>query len=146
MLKIMINYDFLEALIFEENKNHETANKIANTIQKDHFLYIPCHVLFNIMKKLDKYDHETNIKFLENIQMTTRIDYQNNKQIFQSAYELYKSNNSLTLLDCITIKYMQSKQIKHIISFNQQFDKIKKIKRLYKLDEYNPKRLNFNTY
>ena len=146
MLKIMINYDFLEALIFEENKNHETANKIANTIQKDHFLYIPCHVLFNIMKKLDKYDQETNIKFLENIQMTTRIDYQNNKQIFQSAYELYKSNNSLTLLDCITIKYMQSKQIKHIISFNQQFDKIKKIKRLYKLDEYNPKRLNFNTY
>lgn len=142
----MINYDFLEALIFEENKNHETANKIANTIQKDHFLYIPCHVLFNIMKKLDKYDQETNIKFLENIQMTTRIDYQNNKQIFQSAYELYKSNNSLTLLDCITIKYMQSKQIKHIISFNQQFDKIKKIKRLYKLDEYNPKRLNFNTY
>ncbi len=144
MLKILINYDFLEALIFEDNENHETANKIVNVIQKSHYLYIPCHVLFTMMKKLDKYGHDTNIKFLENINMTTRIDYQNNKQIFQSAYELYESNDSFSFLDCITIKYMKSKEIKHIISFNEKFDEIKSIKRLYKLDEYNPKRLNFN--
>ena len=144
MLKILINYDFLEALIFEDNENHETANKIVNVIQKSHYLYIPCHVLFTMMKKLDNYGHDTNIKFLENINMTTRIDYQNNKQIFQSAYELYESNDSFSFLDCITIKYMKSKEIKHIISFNEKFDEIKSIKRLYKLDEYNPKRLNFN--
>lgn len=34
MLKIMVNYDFLEALIFEDHQKHETANKIVNAIQK----------------------------------------------------------------------------------------------------------------
>ncbi len=142
----MINYDFLEALIFEDHQKHETANKIVNAIRKNYYLYIPSHVLFNIMENLGKYDYDTNIKFLENIHMTTRIDYQINKQIFQSAYELFKSNDSLSFLDCITIKYMKSKEIKHIISFNEQFDQIKGIKRLYKLDEYNSKQLNFNNY
>jgi len=139
----MLNYDFLEALIFEDHENHERANKIVNVIDESHFLYIPSYVLSVIMKKLSNYGYDTNIKFLENINMTTRIDYNINKPLFLSAYELFKSNDSFSFLDCITINYMKSKEIKYIISFNEELDQIKDIKRLYKLDEYNSNSLNF---
>lgn len=143
MLKIMLNYDFIEALIFENHENHERANRIVTAIRKDDYLYIPCHVLIAVMKKLGNYDYDTNIRFLENINLTTRIDYLINKPIYLEANELFKSNKSHSFLDCITIQYMKSKEIKYIISFDEKFDEIKGIKRLYKIDEYNPYRLNF---
>ena len=143
MRKIMLNYDFLEALIFEDHENHEAANKITSVIKKDDYLYIPYHILMVIMKKLEKYNYDSNIKFIENITMTTRIDYQTSKPIFINAYELFKTKNTLNFIDCVTIQYMKSKKIKYIISFNEKLDKIKGLKRLYRLDEYNPHRLNF---
>ena len=143
MLKIILNYDFLEALIFKNHENHEKANKIVTAIRKDDYLYIPCHVLIAIMKKLGNYDYESNIRFLENINLTTRIDYVINKPIFSSANELFKSNDSFSFLDCITIQYMNYKQFKYIISFDEKFDEINSIKRLYKIDEYHPHSLNF---
>ena len=143
MLKILLNHDFLEALIFEEHVNHEKADIIANTLRKDDYLYIPVHVLIMTLDKLEKYDHESNIKFFQNINKTTRIDYGVSKQIYRSAYELFQSNHSLNFLDCLTIKYMENKDFKYLISFNEKFDEVKGIKRLYKVDEYYPHRLNF---
>lgn len=143
MLKILLNHDFLEALIFEEHENHEKADIIANTLRKDDYLYIPVHVLIMTLDKLEKYDQESNIKFLKNINNTTRIEYGVSKQIYRSAYELFQSNHYLNFLDCLTIKYMENKEFKYLISFNEKFDEIKGIKRLYKVDEYYPYRLNF---
>ena len=143
MLKIMLNYDFLEALIFEDHENHKNANEIVNAIRKDDYLYIPFHVLIVIMQKLGNYDYDSNIKFLQNVNMSTRIDYIINKSIFLSATELFKSNDSFSFNDCISIQYMKYKKMKYIISFNETFDEINGIKRLYKLDEYNSHRLNF---
>ena len=142
MLKILLNQDFLEALIFEEHVNHEKADIIANTLRKDDYLYIPVHVLIMTLDKLEKYDRESNIKFLKNINKTTRIECGVSKQIYRSAYELFQSNHSLNFLDCLTIKYMENKDFKYLISFNEKFDEIKGIKRLYKLDDYYPHRLN----
>lgn len=143
MLKILLNHDFLEALIFEEHENHEKADIIANTLRKDDYLYIPVHVLIMTLDKLEKYDQESNIKFLKNINNTTRMEYGVSKQIYRSAYELFQSNHYLNFLDCLTIKYMENKEFKYLISFNEKFDEIKGIKRLYKVDEYFPHRLNF---
>ncbi|MBE6487045.1 MAG: PIN domain-containing protein [Methanosphaera stadtmanae] len=143
MRKIMLNYDFLEALLFEYHENHEAANKIVTVIKKDDYLYIPYYVLMIIMKKLEKYNYDSNIKFIENISMTTRIDYKISKAIFLNAYELFKSEDYLNFIDCVTIQYMKSREIKYIISFDETLDNIKGFKRLYKIDEYNPHRLNF---
>ena len=64
MLKIILNQDFLEALIFEKHENHEKADIIANTLRKDDYLYIPVHVLIMTLKKLEKYDYE--LMFIDN--------------------------------------------------------------------------------
>ena len=37
MLKIFLDYTFLEAPIFENNRKHETADQLANVIKKESY-------------------------------------------------------------------------------------------------------------
>lgn len=142
MQKILLDYTFLEALIFEKNEKHEIADQLAKVIKKEDYLYIPSNVLTIMMKKLENYNSES-IKFVNNIRYSTRIDCSIDKNLYMDAYAFFEENPSLNYTDCLTIEYMKKKGLQYILSFNENFDKIKGIKRLYRLDTQYHQQLNY---
>ena len=56
------------------------------------------------------------------------------------------SNDLLNFNDLLTIEYMKEKNIKVLLSFNEKFDNVKGINRVYDFDEYNKNILNFFKY
>jgi len=56
------------------------------------------------------------------------------------------STDNLDFNDCLTIEYMKEKNIKILLSFNENFDQVKYINRVYDFDEYVKNRLNFFKY
>jgi predicted nucleic acid-binding protein len=75
------------------------------------------------------------------IQMFTRSKYP-----YDDIDKYITADVGLTFDDFITLGFMKQKGIRTIVSFNQAFDKVNGINRVYDLDEYNPHRLNFFKY
>ena len=141
MNKIVLDLNFLEALIFEKHEKHEDTDIILKVIKKDDYLYIPSHILVVMMNKLETYD-DAEKTFFENILNNTRIGYTIRKKDYLEAFEMSKTTN-LSYNDCLTVVYMKNNDIRNIISFNEEFSKVKGVRRLYRQDKHHPHRLNY---
>lgn len=141
MNKIMLDGSFLEALMFKNHERHEETGIIMKVIRKDDYLYIPSHILVAMMNKLESHGDAGRI-FYENILNNTRIGCNIGRKEHLNAHEMFKSTD-LSYQDCLTITLMKKMNIRNIISFNEGFDKIRGIRRLYRVDKLHPHQLNY---
>lgn len=146
MQKILLDYSYLKSLIFKDHQKHELAQKMAENIKNTHHLYLPTYTLNHIFDDINNIRDEKTKKLFENICSTTRNITPISRKTQKSAYELYETTNILTYEECITVTLMHLYEIKYIISFNEKYDNIKNIIRLFEIDKYNEKQLNFYRY
>jgi len=146
MFKIILDYSYLKALIFKDHEKHEIAKKMAENIQNTYHLYLPTYTLNHIFDDINNIRDKKTRKLFENICSTTRNITPISRKTQKSAYELYETTNILTYEECITITLMNLYEIRYILSFNENYDSIKKIIRLFDIDKYNEKLLNFYRY
>ena len=98
------------------------------------------------MQLCNSYDYTVKEEVFHTLTITCRVQNLNYKQLLNNYSNIFHSNNLLDFDDCLTIEYMKEKKIKVLLSFNEKFDDIKGINRVYDLDKYNKNRLNFFKY
>lgn len=131
MTNYLLDYTFLEALINVNHENHKQAEKLAENIRDHDLSYVPNHILILLMDKNKQYIGECQ-KIFEILNNSTRIDCSMDKNKYIESFNNYKTSNNLNFNDWLTLTYMKQKDIKFILSFNEKFDKITGIKRIYK--------------
>jgi len=146
MLKIMVDDSFLKALIFEDHPKHTIASKMAEAIDDTEYLFIPCYVLNHVFDDIGNNPSQESKKFFDNICCSTRNIRLMSRESQKLAYEIFESHPPLSYEESFTVALMQINDMRHIISFNEKYDNVKEIKRLYDVDEYSMKRLNYIIY
>ena len=144
MSNLLIDHTFIEAILQKKHPQHEIAEKLSKHIGDNDRLYLPDFELVLLLDKISEYPEESK-EIIRMINEITRIDCFQSKNVYYKAFDEFKQHENLTFLNCLTKQYMKHKGLKYILSFNEKYDKIQEIKRIYKMDEINPKRLNYDS-
>ncbi|RAP51480.1 MAG: hypothetical protein BZ137_09920 [Methanosphaera sp. rholeuAM130] len=146
MFKIVLDYSYWRALLRADDENHEVAELITPLLSKDYTFYTPFHVFRNVMMLCDNEDVRVKKEIHYYIDKCTRIQFYAQRYTYDDIYEYLTSDNDLSFDDSLTLGFMKKRGIRVIVSFNEAFDQIRGINRIYALDEYNPRILNFFKY
>ena len=147
MFKIVLDYSYLHALLCENDKNHEIANVITSYFQKDYTLYIPFNIFCNVMRLCEEESVDVKREIHYYLDKYTRIQmFTRSKYPYDDIDRYITADVGLSFDDFITLGFMKQKGIRTIVSFNQAFDKVNGINRVYDLDKYDDHKLNFFKY
>lgn len=136
MSNILIDISYLEALINVNHEKHDQADKIAGYLKDYDRFYIPNHILILLMEK--NKEHSVECQKIFNILInSTRIDCSMGKIKYLDSFKKYGELNGLSYNDWLTVTYMKYKKLHYILSFNEHFDEIPGIKRIYRKIMYN---------
>lgn len=146
MDKMVLDYTFLKSLIRLDNPKHDLADRMISTFDDRTTYYIPFHIFLHIMQLCNSYNYTVKEEVFNTLTNTCRVQNLNYKQLLNNYSNILHSDDLLDFEDCLTIEYMKEKNIKVLLSFNEKFDNIKGINRVYEFDKYNKNRLNFFKY
>lgn len=146
MDKMVLDYTFLKSLLMLDDPKHDLAERMTLTFDDRTTCYIPYHIFIQVMQLWNNYNNTVKEEIFHTLSNTCRIQNLNFKQLQNNYTKILHSNDILDFNDCLTIEYMKEKSIKALLSFNENFDEIKGINRLYDFDKYNKNRLNFFRY
>ena len=146
MNKMVLDHTFLKSLLIPDDSKHDLADRMISTFDDRTTCYIPFHIFLHIMQLCNSYDYTVKEEVFHTLTNICRVQNLNYKQLLNNYSNIFHSNNLLDFDDCLTIEYMKEKKIKVLLSFNEKFDDIKGINRVYDLDKYNKNRLNFFKY
>lgn len=143
---MVLDYTFLKSLLIQDDPKHDLAERMTLTFDDRTTCYIPYHIFIQVMQLCNNYNNTVKEEIFHTLSNTCRIQNLNFKQLQNNYTKILHSNDILDFNDCLTIEYMKEKSIKALLSFNENFDEIKGINRLYDFDKYNKNRLNFFRY
>lgn len=146
MDKMVLDYTFLKSLIRLDDPKHDLADRMISTFDDRTTCYIPFHIFLHIMQLCNSYNYTVKEEVFNTLTNTCRVQNLNYKQLLNNYSNILHSDDLLDFEDCLTIEYMKEKNIKVLLSFNEKFDNIKGINRVYEFDKYNKNRLNFFKY
>jgi len=145
MFKIVLDYSYLHALLCIHDKNREIANDYI--IFSERLYIIPFHIFCNVMKLCEDESVDVKREIHYYLDKCTRIQlFIRSKYPYDDIDKYITADVGLSFDDFITLEFMKQKVIRTIVSFNQAFDIVGGINRVYDLDEYNSRRLNFFKY
>ncbi len=145
MDKMVLDYTFLKSLLLFNDPKHELSERMILTFDDRITCYIPYHIFLQVMQLSNNYNNTIKEEIFNTLTKTCRIQNLNIKQL-QNNYSNIINSNHLDFNDHLTIEFMKEKSIRVLISFNEKFDNIKGVNRVYDFDEYNKNRLNFFKY
>lgn len=146
MDKMVLDYTFLKSLLMIDDPKHDLAESMISTFNDRTTCYIPFHIFLNVMQLCSSYNNTVKEEVFHTLTNTCRIQNLNYKQLLNHYPNILHSNDLLNFNDWLTIEYMKEKNIKVLLSFNEKFDNVKGINRVYDFDEYNKNILNFFKY
>ena len=146
MFKLMVDSSFIQALIFKNHPKHEVASRMAGTIDEEEYLYLPVYDLNHLFDYMDNIRDEKTRKFFKSICASTRHIKIITRKNQEDAYKLYETNASLSYEQCLTVILMKTNDMRYIISFNENYDHVENITRLFDVDKYHPHKLNYSRY
>lgn len=128
---LFIDTCYIIALMNNKARNHKQAEKISNLINNEYTI-INSTVLIEILNNLHKKRYESlrddilDILYdMDDIHYLTSKDYDNALQICKNY------NFSVNYSDCTILKTMIKYNVNTVVSFDDDFDKIKGINRFY---------------
>jgi predicted nucleic acid-binding protein len=142
----MVDSSFLQALIFKDHPKHELASRMAENIDDTVYLYMPIYELNKLFDDINNIRDEKTRKLFDTICCSTRNITEISRKTQKKAYSFFESNQCLSYEECLTVVLMKLNDMRYIISFNENYDEVKQVVRLFDLDKYNNKRLNFFRY
>lgn len=146
MNKIVLDYTFLKSLLLLDDPKHKLAESMTLTFDDRTTCYIPYHTFLHVMQLCNNYNDKTKEEIFYTLTNTCRVQNLNFKQFHDNYSNILHSTDILDFNDSLTIEYMKEKNIKVLLSFNEKFDDVKGVNRVYDFDEYIKNRLNFFKY
>lgn len=128
---IFLDTGFLYALFKPSEMNHNDAVEIYNYFSKDNSTKVINSVvlveILNRSKKLNLFANE----LFELLNKNTKIIFLSKSDLISALMLNWDYGNSINYSDCTILKTMQDLGINRIISFDDDFDKIKGIERIH---------------
>ena len=146
MDKMVLDYTFLKSLLMLDDPKHELAESMILTFDDRTTCYIPYHIFLQVMQLCNNYKSNVKEEVFHTLTISCRVQNINIKQLYKSYSNTLHATDFLDFNECITIEYMKEKGIKVLLSFNEKFDDVKGVNRVYDFDEYNQNRLNYLKY
>ena len=143
MNKILLDYSALKALLVKEDPNNELIIKMIKNIDNIYTFYVPYHIFIKSMNLCKEYDSKIKDEIYFILNNATRIHHLTNMDVYNRSLRRYIKYDKLSYDDCLTIEFMKDKEIRHILSFNENLDNVKDINRVYSFSRNNKKHLNF---
>ena len=127
---LFLDSTFLIGIILKKDTFTSKALKLIPLIKKEK--KIINSVVFNeVLNSLTATNSEYDVDDVIDILLSYEIDFLNEKDYAQAASIFKYYNHAINFSDCTIIKTMQDHQINKIVSFDNDFDKINGINRIY---------------
>ena len=125
-----IDSSFLISLLTKNEKNNEHSCEISENITE--YRVINNIVLSETLNGIRKYEKRVNLKKIYSlINEVTEIKYIK-KSDYEEAVNIYSYyNGSINYSDCLILKTMQDNHINKILSYDDDFDNIGGLQRIY---------------
>lgn len=131
--KIFVDSSFWIALFDESDSSHPKANKFSNEKPFRYLLFSSDYVLDECLTRLKKKTGAEDVfNFYESIlkkkNKKTLTILQTTRRIFNRAYKIFKNNPTLktfSFTDASIVALMKTHQIKGLLTFDQDFKKIR---------------------
>lgn len=139
MFKIATDASYFEALINKNHENHDLAHEIGIRIKDNPKIYISLEEYSKIIDTFNYCDEKIRKKIRNIIMNNTTIFIPKKENINNAQKYYYTYPDKLSYLDCIIIDYYLKNDIHHIISFDNKWDNIDRIKRVHSIEKANNK-------
>ena len=125
-----IDSSFLISLLTENEKNNQHSCEISENINE--YRVINNIVLSETLNGIRRYEKRVDInKIYTIINEVMEIKYLK-KSDYEEAINIYSYyNGSINYSDCLILKTMQDNNINKILSYDNDFDKINGLQRIY---------------
>lgn len=137
MLKIAMDATYLEALIYNKHEKHDFAHRMGHEILDNFRICLPIEEyskIFDSFKYCDEQiQHEIREVILNNV---TIFSPDKNNMVDALSY-FNHLKDKLSYYDCILLDYCKKHDIHYIISFDEKWDNIERIKRIYSINKTN---------
>ena len=126
---IAIDKTYLISLLTKNNKNHKNTKKLQEKYKNEEKT-LTTATLQDIINTIQKQtDEKLNYKIYQYI----KTNYQIKEAKYDEAmYYILKYKNKISLTDATTLNLMYEEDINKILSYNESFDKITNITRIFK--------------
>ena len=125
-----IDSSFLISLLTENEKNNQHSCEISENINE--YRVINNIVLSETLNGIRRYEKRVDLnKIYTIINEVMEIKYLK-KSDYEEAVNIYSYyNGSINYSDCLILKTMQDNNINKILSYDDDFDKINRLQRIY---------------
>lgn len=128
---ILVDSNYLISLINNKDKNHKRAKQLASKVDKEEKI-IPLLMVSEAVTSIGSRKKGKIAKLLyDTIIDNFEIHYPTPNEIETAMECVLKYDGTLALADCLAITIMKKREITEIISFDDDFDKIKGIIRVH---------------
>ncbi len=128
---IFLDSSYLIGLIINKDKYHQKS-KTLKPVLSNEIKVINNTVLVEVLNSLKITNHKTNLDSMINSLLKIDNIHYLNEEDYKKSIELFKFyNQSINFSDCTILSTMLKNNIRNIVSFDSDFDKIKNIQRIY---------------
>ena len=130
----LIDHTLIEALFDSTHEKHEQALSLIYFLDQKQ-LYITYIELIKVMDLCKEYDDETKKEMFRLIIEITKVLNVYENETFKKILRIYtRFNGEFDFSDCINIYYMNYRKFWNLVSFDERYDKIDKVKRIYDVE------------
>ena len=137
MFKMAIDASYLVPLIDESHEKHKLAHKMVSGILDSYRLCIPIEEYGKVFDTFRNCDPETKKKIREGLMENLTIIAPKNDHVINALNTFNYYDHKISYSDCIILEYLKEREINYIISFDDKWDMVDEIKRVYGLKNRN---------
>lgn len=127
---IFIDSSFLISLLTKKEKRNKNSVELSKNINEHRI--INNLVLSETLNGIRRYERRVNLKEIyEIINQVMEIDYLKKEDYIESVDIYHYYNGAINYSDCVILKNIQDRHINKILSYDDDFDKINGLKRIY---------------
>ncbi|GAB6056129.1 PIN domain-containing protein [Methanobacterium alkalithermotolerans] len=128
---IFIDSSFFIAAINKKDQWHQKAGEILPIIKNEEKIISELILSESVTLIGSLFGGKTGIKLFNYILDNHEIHYLDKNLIFDAMEIFLKYDGTLSFADSVSVQIMKDLQIEKIVSFDSDFDKVKKIRRIY---------------
>ncbi|RJS49038.1 MAG: nucleic acid-binding protein [Methanobacterium sp.] len=128
---IFIDSSFFIAAINKKDQWHQKAGEILPLIKNEEKIISELILSESVTLIGSLFGGKTGIKLFNYILDNHEIHYLDKNLIFDAMEIFLKYDGTLSFADSVSVQIMKDLQIEKIVSFDSEFDKVKKIRRIY---------------
>lgn len=128
---IFIDSSFFIAAMNKKDQWHQNAGEILPIIKNEEKIISELILSESVTLIGSLFGVKTGLKLFNYILDNHEIHYLDKNLIFDAMEIFLKYNGTLSFADSVSVQIMKDLQIEKIVSFDSDFDKVKKIMRIY---------------